>query len=273
MMNFEPINLTDAEFTRIRAMAKRLAGITIAPTKKALITGRWGRRLAHHGCKSYAEYLEFLSSVQAGDELQTSLDLLTTNETNFFREPKHFDFLRTEVLPKSKRGATFRVWSAACSSGEEPYSVAMLLAAELTDGNWEVLGTDISGRVLATAKAGLYDMERGKPIPPDYLQRFCLKGTGPQAGKFMIDRPLRDRVKFARANLNEPLPDFGQFDVILLRNVMIYFDADTKSKVVSHLVPALRSGGHFIIGHCDTLTGVPHALTACSASVYRKPQK
>jgi chemotaxis protein methyltransferase CheR len=272
-MHFDQIDLSDAEFTRIRAMAKRLAGITIAPTKKALITGRWGRRLAYHGCKSYAEYLEFLSSDDAGDELQTSLDLLTTNETNFFREPKHFDFLRTEVLRNAQRGTPFRVWSAACSSGEEPYSVAMLLAAELPEGNWEVMGTDISARVLKTAKAALYDMDRGKPIPPEYLRRFCLKGTGAHAGRFMIDRPLRERVKFARLNLNEPLPDFGQFDVILLRNVMIYFDADTKAKVVSHLVPALRPGGYFIIGHCDTLTGVPHALTACSASVYMKPQK
>jgi chemotaxis protein methyltransferase CheR len=150
----------------------------------------------------------------------------------------------------------------------------MLLAAELPDLNWEVLATDISGRVLATAKSALYDMERAKPIPPDYLRRFCLKGTGPQAGKFLIERTLRDRVRFARANLNEPLPDFGKFDVILLRNVMIYFDAETKTKVVSHLLPALRPGGYFIIGHCDTLTGVAHApLTACSASVYRTPQK
>jgi len=274
MMNSDPINLTDAEFTRIRAMAKSLAGITIAPNKKALITGRWGRRLAHHGCKSYGEYLEFLTSAGAGDELQTSLDLLTTNETNFFREQKHFEFLAKQVLPKSQRGTPFRVWSAACSSGEEPYSVAMLLAASLPDGNWEVLGTDISSRVLATAKAALYDMERGKPIPPDYLRRFCLKGTGPQDGKFLIERSLRDRVKFARANLNERLPDFGKFDVIMLRNVMIYFDADTKAKVVSHLIPALRPGGYFIIGHCDSLTGIAYApLTACSASVYMKPLK
>jgi chemotaxis protein methyltransferase CheR len=271
MLNVEPVNLSDAEFKRIRALAARLAGITIAPTKKALVVGRWGRRLTHHGFESYSAYLDLLESGQAGDELQISLDLLTTNETNFFREPKHFDFLRNDVLPKRSRGNPFRVWSAACSSGEEPYSVAMLLAAELPEAGWEVLGTDISSRVLETARLGLYDLARGKPIPADYLRRFCLRGTGPHAGQFLIDRSLRDRVRFARANLNEPLPDFGKFDVILLRNVLIYFDNDTKARVVSHLVPALRPGGVFIIGHCDTLTGVSHALTACSASVYMKP--
>ncbi len=249
----------------------RVAGISIARSKKALIVGRWGRRLAFHGLTNFKQYLTLLAGSDAGAEPQIALDLLTTNETNFFREPKHFDFLRTQVLPTVKRGGGFRVWSAACSSGEEPYSLAMLLAAELPATPWDVLGTDISARVLKTARAGLYDLARGDPIPRDYLHRFCLKGNGAHAGKFLIQRALRDRVQFARANLNERLADFGQFDVILLRNVLIYFDANTKERVVKHLAPALKPGGYFIIGHCDTLAGVTHSLTACSASVYRKP--
>ena len=247
----------------------RLAGISIAPSKKALIIGRWSRRLSHHGLSTFNEYLSLLSQ-DSGAELQIALDLLTTNETSFFREPKHFDFLRKDVLPAVVRGNRFRVWSAASSSGEEAYSVAMLLAAELQDSPWDVLGTDISSRVLTTARAGLYDLSRAEQIPRDYLQRFCLKGQGPHSGKFVIERSIRERVQFSRANLNETLPDFGKFDVILLRNVLIYFDAPTKERVINHLLPALKPKGYFIIGHCDALAGVTHSLTACSASVYRK---
>jgi len=270
VVSTQPVDITDAEFARVRALAMRLAGISIAASKKALVVGRWGRRLAYHGLATFDDYLALLSEKGAAEELQIALDLLTTNETNFFREPKHFEFLKKEVLPQAKRGASFRVWSAACSSGEEPYSIAMLLAAELQNSPWEVLGTDISTRVLKTARIGLYELSRGEPIPRDYLQRFCLRGTGPHAGQFMIDRTVRERVQFSQANLNEPMPDFGKFDVILLRNVMIYFDAPTKERVIKHLVPALKPGGYFIIGHCDALAGVSHSLTACSASVYRK---
>ncbi len=265
------MQLSDAEFAQIRDLAMRMAGISIAPSKKALVVGRWSRRLAFHGLTSFKQYLALLADSNAGAEPQIALDLLTTNETNFFREPKHFEFLRAQVLPSVRRGSGFRVWSAACSSGEEPYSLAMLLAAELPGTPWDVLGTDISARVLKTARAGLYDLARGDPIPRDYLQRFCLKGKGAHAGQFLIQRALRDRVQFARANLNERLADFGQFDVILLRNVLIYFEAKTKERVVKHLTPALKPGGYFIIGHCDTLAGVTHSLTSCSSSVYRKP--
>jgi chemotaxis protein methyltransferase CheR len=266
----EPIPITDSEFAQVRELAMRVAGISIAASKKALIVGRWSKRLHHHGLTNFKDYLALLSGSSAGPEPQIALDLLTTNETNFFREPKHFDFIRDQVLPAVKPGNRFRVWSAACSSGEEPYSVAMLLADKLSNGPWDVLGTDISSRVLDTARAGLYDLTRSNPIPRPYLQRFCLKGKGPHSGQFLVDRAVRDRVQFARANLNEPMADYGHFDVIMLRNVMIYFDARTKERVVKHLVPALKPGGYFIIGHCDTLAGVSHSLSTTSASVYRK---
>lgn len=266
----EPIPITDGEFAQVRELALRFAGISIAASKKALIVGRWSRRLHHHRLTNFKDYLALLSGTSAGAEPQIALDLLTTNETNFFREPKHFDFIRDHVLPTVNSENRFRVWSAACSSGEEPYSVAMLLADQLSNGPWDVLGTDISSRVLATARAGLYDLSRSNPIPRTYLLRFCLKGNGPHSGQFLIDRTVRDRVRFARANLNEPLPDYGKFDVIMLRNVMIYFDARTKQRVVNHLLPALKPGGYFIIGHCDTLAGVSHSLATISASVYRK---
>ena len=266
----EPIPITDGEFAQVRDLAMRVAGISIAASKKALIVGLWSKRLHHHRLTNFKDYLALLSGSSAGEEPQIALDLLTTNETNFFREPKHFDFIRSQVLSAVRPGNRFRVWSAACSSGEEPYSVAMLLADQLSNGPWDVLGTDISSRVLDTARAGLYELNRSNPIPRNYLQRYCLKGNGPHAGQFLIDRAVRERVQFSRANLNEPLSDYGQFDVIMLRNVMIYFDARTKERVVKHLLPALKPGGYFIIGHCDTLAGVSHALATISASVYRK---
>jgi chemotaxis protein methyltransferase CheR len=274
LMAAHAVELTDGEFARVRELALRLAGISIPASKKTLIVGRWARRLAHHSLTTFDDYLDLLGQSTGRGELQIALDLLTTNETSFFREPKHFDFLRAKVLPAAPRGEQFRVWSAACSSGEEPYSIAMLLAAELgLARNWDVLGTDISSRVLETARLGLYDLGHAEQISADYLRRFCLKGNGPQTGKFLIDKALRERVKFVRANLNEPLADFGKFDVILLRNVMIYFNTPTKQRVLNHLIPALKPGGYFIIGHCDTLAGVTHGLTTCSASVYRKAAK
>jgi chemotaxis protein methyltransferase CheR len=247
-----------------------LAGISLSSSKKTLVVSRWGKRLAHHGLTNYGEYLKLIADSQSGEELQISLDLLTTNETYFFREQKHFDFLRNHVLPAVRSGHPFRIWSAACSSGEEPYSIAMQLAAELKHPNWEVLGTDISSRVLKRARTGLYEMSRIQGIPPDYLRRFCLKGTGPYADHLLIGRPLRERIRFERVNLNETLPKLGQFDVIFLRNVMIYFDTDTKAKVVSRLLPCLKPGGFFLIGHCDTLHGIAHNLEPLGIAIYRK---
>jgi chemotaxis protein methyltransferase CheR len=267
------LSISDGEFAEIRELAMRLAGISLNSSKKALVVGRWGKRLTHHGFSSFRQYLDFLKTNRTGDEVRISLDLLTTNETYFFREPQHFDFLRNHVLRTLAPGNRLRIWSAACSTGEEPYSIAMLLAAELAHSNWEVLGTDISTRVLESARVGLYDIARADRIPAEYLRRFCLKGTGPHDGKLLLDRSVMERVKFRYVNLNEPLPSVGQFDVIFLRNVMIYFDTDTKSRIISRLIPHLRAGGHLLIGHCDTLHGVPHELTTLKASIYCKPAR
>jgi chemotaxis protein methyltransferase CheR len=266
----KPVPLTDAEFAEVRALAMRLAGINLSASKKMLVVSRWGKRLHHDKFNSFRQYLNWLNDSRSGNELQVSLDLLTTNETYFFREPKHFEFLRTVVLPQYKSTAALRIWSAACSSGEEPYSIAMMLAAELRHSNWRVLGTDISTRVLDTARIGLYEGTRAKHIPPAYLQRFCLKGIGPQDGKLMIDGSLKNRVDFRHVNLNETLPTLGQFEVILLRNVMIYFDTDTKARIIERLTPCLAPGGYLIIGHSDSLSGVSHKLEMLQSSIYRK---
>jgi chemotaxis protein methyltransferase CheR len=242
--------------------------------KQALVSGRLAKRLAHYQLESYSDYLRLLESRADPGELQMAVDLLTTNETYFFREPKHFSLLRELALEarekKQSMQQTMRVWSAASSSGEEVYSIAMVLADVLGDATWEVLGTDISTRVLQRARSGHYPMERASQMPQDYLKRFCLKGQGSEAGTMLIDRSLRQRVQFQQVNLNEPLPKIGCFDVIFLRNVMIYFNLETKRQVVSRLLSQLRPGGYFLIGHSETLNDINDTLSVVAPSIYRK---
>lgn len=266
----EQITISEAEFAQVRAFALREAGITLTPAKKTLVMGRWNKRLVHHGLASYAAYLKLINDQAQAEERRISIDLLTTNETYFFREPKHFEFLRDAILPKVNARERFRVWSAACSSGEEVYSIAMLLSDRLAHGNWEVLGTDLSTRVLERAREGLYETSRTQGISEDYLRRFCLKGTGPYADKVLMDRPLRERLKFSQVNLNETLPRLGVFDVVFLRNVMIYFDTPTKAAVVARVAQCLRPGGYLLIGHSDTLNGVAHGLEPVKTAIFRK---
>ena len=261
--------LHDHEFAHFRQMIHRIAGISMSPAKKALVAGRLAKRLRHHGLRSYQDYFQLISKRQ--DELQVAVDLLTTNETHFFREQRHFDFLRQRVLPRHAPGRPFRVWSAASSSGQEAYSLAMLLADQLGETPWEVFGSDISTQILAKARAALYAMEQASEIPPAYLKAYCLKGVGNQTGQFTLEPGLRQRVRFQQINLNERLPQVGEFDVILLRNVMIYFEAETKQQVVARLVERLRPGGWFIVGHSESLNGLSHGLVAEQPSVYRKP--
>jgi chemotaxis protein methyltransferase CheR len=263
--------ITDREFMQFQRFIYDAAGIFMANGKQALVSGRLAKRLAHYQLNSYGDYLRLLESRAQPAELQVAVDLLTTNETYFFREPKHFALLRDLATEARDKKQTLRVWSAASSSGEEPYSIAMVMADVLGDAAWEVLGTDISTRVLERARSGHYPMERASQMPPAYLKRFCLKGQGCEAGTMLIERPLRQRVQFRHLNLNQPLPKIGSFDVIFLRNVMIYFNLETKRQVVARLLAQLRPGGYFLIGHSETLNDINDTLLAVAPSIYRKP--
>ncbi len=265
--------LQDKEFALFRDLIYRIAGINMSPAKKPLVASRLSKRLKHYGLSSYGEYFAMVTEVNGKKELQMAVDLLTTNETHFFREPKHFDYLQRYVLPERKTGKPLRIWSAACSSGEEPYSIAMLLHKVLGDTSWEIVASDLSLRVLEKARTGLYSMERMPEIPRDYLSNYCLKGTGTQEGTLLIERKLRERVQFMQHNLTEAPPKLGEFDVIFLRNVMIYFDQDTKRQVVSRLLSLLRPGGHFLVGHSETLNGINEEVRLVQPAVYRKPLK
>ena len=263
--------ISDKEFSQFQRMIYDIAGIKLSDAKKPLVTGRLAKRLSVRGAASYGEYFSLLASGQDPGEVQVAVDLLTTNETYFFREPKHFDFLRTKILPSHSKTAGFRVWSAASSSGQEAYSISMLLGDKLGDSPWEIIGTDISTRVLERARAGHYALEQAKHISQDYLSRFCLKGVGAQAGTLLVERGLRARIKFMHANLNRTLPQIGEFNLIFLRNVMIYFDAETKRDVVKRVTSLLKRGGHLFVGHSESLNGINDSLDLVAPSIYRKP--
>jgi chemotaxis protein methyltransferase CheR len=263
--------ISEREFEAIRAWIRGAAGINLSEQKKALVVGRLASRLRHYGLERYGEYFELLQGGAQPDELQVAVDLLTTNETHFFREPKHFDFLRERILAGHPVGRAFRVWSAASSSGEEPYSIAMTLAEALGEAPWEVVASDLSSRVLARAQTAHYPMARAKSIPHPLLAKYCLRGIGAQEGTFLVDPRLRSRVRFMQVNLVEPLPPLREFDAIFLRNVMIYFDADTKREVISRMLPHLARGGHIIVGHSESLNGMSQALESVQPSIYRRP--
>lgn len=263
--------ISDQEFTQFQRFIFDAAGITLSASKKALVSGRLAKRLSSWNLDSYGAYFELLKSPQAGDEVQMAVDLLTTNETYFFREPKHFDFLRAQALAAAQRAQPFRVWSAASSTGEEAYSIAMVLADCMGSTPWEIIGSDISSRVLQDAASGHYSMQRTRNIPASYLRRFCLRGNGPQEGTLLIERSLRNKVHFVHVNLNMPLPEVGKFDLIFLRNVMIYFNDDTKRQVTGRVLSTLKSGGHFFVGHSESLNGISDAVRPLAPSIYQKP--
>jgi chemotaxis protein methyltransferase CheR len=259
--------MQDSEFRRIQGFIAKEAGITLGPGKKTLVMGRLGKRLRARDCINYDAYLRLLDSDRS--ERQQAIDLLTTNETYFFREPRHFAFLGEQAIPAWVGRNHIRIWSAASSSGEEAYSIAMILA-ERRSGKWEILGSDLSTKVLAQANRGIYPLERAEKIPKSYLKHYCLKGTGTQEGYFMVIPELRRSVHFSQINLNSALPEIGEFDMIFLRNVLIYFDIPEKKSICQRLLKTLRPGGYFIVGHSESLNGIVDGLRLVQPAVYQK---
>lgn len=259
-------------FDQFRTLIFEQAGISLSDAKKRLVVGRLAKRLRHHHLDCYGEYFQRMISGQLGQrELQLVIDQLTTNETHFFREQAHFDFLRDEVLAGRQDGRNFRVWSGASSSGEEAYSTAMVLHDALGEVSWEVFGSDINSEILTRASNGQYSMDSAHEIPEKFLKRYCLKGVRSQEGTFLISSEITKHVRFSQVNLNAPIPDLGQFDLIFLRNVMIYFSLPTKQSVVARMLPLLKPGGYFIVGHSESLNGVTDKLQQLRPTIYRNP--
>ncbi|MDP9794610.1 chemotaxis protein methyltransferase CheR [Catenuloplanes nepalensis] len=260
------------EFAYITGVLYSETGIRMTPGKEALVTGRLDKRLRALGLRGYGEYVRYLKGQPAGGpELRQLINLLTTNETFFFREQQHFDFIRDSVVPQHEPTRPFRLWSAASSTGEEAYTAAMVLSEAIPGRRWEIVGTDISTRVVEGAQLGIYPLAAADKIPRQMLRKYCLRGRDEYDGSMAVGRDLRSRVAFHRHNLMENLGHLGLFDVIMLRNVMIYFDPETKQQLVTRLQEMLQPGGHLIVGRSESLNAIPSRLVMVEPSIYRIP--
>jgi chemotaxis protein methyltransferase CheR len=260
--------LSAEAFEAVTQLFQQVSGIRLGDNKHALVTGRLQKLALEAGEPDLDRYVARLVSGGApAQEMTRLVDRLTTNETYFFREPQHFNHL-AERLQAHPAGEGFRVWSAASSSGEEAYSVAMLLADQLGQAPWEVVGTDLSTAMVASAQRGLYPLERARMVPPEYLKRFCRKGTGAHEGQLLIDQALRQRVSFLPANLMQALPALPMFDVIFLRNVLIYFDNDAKRSIVQRVLGQLKPDGVLYTGHAESLSTLGLPVRAIATAVH-----
>lgn len=264
------LSLSDEEFERFRSYLQDRTGINLGSNRRTLITSRLTKRLHALQIATFGAYLDFVTSMAGRDEQQIMLDLLTTHETQFFREIKHFDFLKTLLKPAGRGSGTIRVWSAACSTGEEPYSIAMVLEDALGQRGWEVVGSDISNNVLQIAREGCYAQRLVEKIPPHFRNKYC-RPLSADPDLVTMPSALKDHITFRNINLNGDWSTLGTFDVVFLRNVMIYFDVPTKRKLVERIFGVLRSGGHLFIGHSETLNAVSDQYNCVQPAIYRRP--
>ena len=271
-------DLTDAQFEQISKLVKGLCGINLHQGKRELVRARLTKRLRKLKLGSFEEYLQHLEDDGAGGELTAMLNALSTNLTRFYREAKHFEYLRSTVVPALRRDKDkdrrIRIWSAGCSSGEEAYSIAMCLSEEIADlERWDVkvLATDLATDMLEVAREGMYVPGRLKELPPKLLAKYLAPVRTKSERRYRVVESIRRLVVFARLNLTGPWPMKGSFDVIFCRNVMIYFDKPTQNKLVDRFWGMLPSGGVLFIGHSESLTGVRHSFRYVQPTVYEKP--
>ncbi len=273
----EPIN--DQEFGLFQKLIHGKAGIYLAPAKKALLEARLARRLRELGLDSFAEYYRHVVDERDGAELTELLDRISTHETHFFREPRQFEFMEQRVFPDwtaqasaGSRSRLIRVWSAGCSTGEEPYSAAMMLLEYFpASAGWEIeiLATDLSTRAIGFARAAVWPIAKAEEIPSKYLKRCMLKGVGAQEGKMKVAPEIRAIVRLERFNLNdEAYPVLGHFDLILCRNVLIYFDSPSRLRVIHQLLDHLAPAGYLFVGHAESLNGVTDRVRYVMPTIY-----
>ncbi len=270
--------MRDNEFDFIRDLVYERSRISLGPDKRELVSARLGKRLRATNLATVGEYCQLLQSPGATEELANLIDVISTNHTFFFREIAHFDFLRDVAVPAmsaraaAERWTTFNVWSAACSSGEEPYSIAMTLAECLPSWPWQIVATDISHRILAKAQAGIYREETVGKLPPNVVRTHFQRGYGPQEGNYRVRASLSERIQFHQLNLLEGEPPVRQpFQVIFCRNVMIYFDRPTQEELVARLSARLVPGGYLFVGHAESLTNLRHPLKMVKPAIYQRP--
>jgi chemotaxis protein methyltransferase CheR len=264
--------LSQREFDKITELAYRTCGIDLKNGKQELVQARLGKKIRQGNFDSFKQYYDHVVADTTGEELIALLDALTTNFTSFLREATHFDFLRKTIVP----GLTgqIRIWCAACSTGEEPYSIAFSLLEELgmpAASRIHILASDISSRALASAERGAYQAERFRDFPKDWLSKYLLRGSDRWEGWFRVKPPVRGTIEFQRLNLMEQFHPRQPFHAIFCRNAMIYFDKKTQEQLVNRFASCLEPGGYLLIGHSESLSGLKHPYDYIKPAVYRKP--
>jgi len=268
--------LSEAEFARLRELVREHTGIALSEAKRQLVYGRLARRLRALRIDNFAEYIALLERGD-GPELEEFINAVTTNLTSFFREPHHFEFLGSQLLPLLTRTAggarKLRIWCCAASTGEEPYSIAMVLReAQQQLAGWDakLLATDLDSAVLATGQAGIYAAERFQGMEPKRMARFFEKGSGAQAGKLRAKEELRSLITFRQLNLMRQWPMRGPFDAIFCRNVIIYFDKPTQRELFARMAKLQRPGDFLFLGHSESLYRVSEQYELIGRTIYRR---
>jgi chemotaxis protein methyltransferase CheR len=268
---------TDADFDSLRALARQLAGISLADSKRELVYGRVSRRLRELGMSSFAEYRALLAGMEGDTEIGEFINAVTTNLTAFFREKHHFDYLRDHFLVPRAAAAQgerrIRIWCAAASTGEEPYSIAMTVAEAIPDWQrWDirVLATDLDTNVLRHAEAGVYTEDRMRDMPRALLGKYFVRSGEDGAVRYRVKPELAQMIAFRQLNLIQPLPMRGPLDAIFCRNVIIYFDKDTQRDLFSRMAPLQRPADLLFLGHSETLFKVSESWKLVGKTVYRR---
>lgn len=269
--------LADNEFRRIAVIARERWGLNLTDGKRELVSARLSKFLRTSAYRDARSYLDHLETGGCDEDLLALFDLLSTNVTSFFRERQHFDYLAKEFYPRmagdTSRGRRLRIWSAACSTGQEPYSLAMHAMESLPEFNsWDlkILATDLSNSAVEAARSAVYPEKLVQTLPQDCVERCFLRGVGERSGFVRIVPELRRLVTVRQLNLMDRWPMQGPMDVIFCRNVMIYFDSATRSRLVQRMLDLLRPGGLLVVGSAETLGNLGLAVTAVQPSVYVK---
>jgi chemotaxis protein methyltransferase CheR len=268
-------SLGEADFRRLSRFIEGELGIRMPDTKRIMLESRLQKRIRHFGMKGFKEYIDFVFSEEGKrTELINMIDAVTTNKTDFFREADHFDYLLETVLPEWSAGhsGVMSFWSAGCSTGEEPYTLAMVLEEyreEEPRFGYRIFASDLSTQVLDKAKAAIYEEEKAAPIPMSYKKKYLLRSRNKEEALVRVKPELRAKVNFARINfMDESYPVEGTFDVVFCRNVIIYFERKTQEMILGRLCRHLRSGGYLILGHSETLTGMDLPLKGVAPTIY-----
>ncbi|MFP4474747.1 MAG: CheR family methyltransferase [Desulfatibacillaceae bacterium] len=271
------INFSDRDFQRLSALVYAKSGIHLHEKKKELMRSRLGKRLRATGSRNFEEYYGYLIQYDDGRELVQMLDAITTNKTSFFREPSHFTFLHDNVFPvyqrSRRRPVKLRLWSAGCSSGEEPYSMAISILEYFRKPfplDCRILATDISTAILERAREGIYQENKLGALPITVMRRYFKRGYGKREGFYQVKENLREMVTFGHLNLMESFEFKHPFDAIFCRNTMIYFDKDTQARLVKRFHHCLAPGGYLFIGHSESLAGLEQPFAYVQPSIYRK---